>query len=182
MRAAWNGVSLSEPIVGAEGRTELDNFVDDNRAVRSDALRHGGPRRAAPARLLFCYQRMSNPIVTQRLGGVAMFVAATVIWFDSGFGWLPFVLLLFAFDVFMLGYLAGPKVGAAVYNVGHGLALPSISALVYVLTGVDWILALTCLWFAHIGIDFAFGYGLKPPEGFHATHLGTIGKRRPDVQ
>ena len=106
-----------------------------------------------------------------------MFIAATIAWFSSGFGWLPFVLLLFAFDLFMLGYLAGPSVGAAVYNLGHGLALPSLGALVYALTGIDWILALTCLWFAHIGIDFALGYGLKLPEGFRSTHLGTIGRR-----
>ena len=106
-----------------------------------------------------------------------MFVAATVAWFSSGFGWLPFVLLLFAFDLFMLGYLAGPKVGAAVYNLGHGLALPSLSAVVYLLSGTDWWLALACLWFAHIGMDYAFGYGLKFAEGFQATHLGVIGKR-----
>src|SRR5690606_1415945 len=51
---------------------------------------------------------MSSPVFTQRLGGAAMFAAATVAWFTAGFGWLPFVLLLFAFDLFMLGYLAGP--------------------------------------------------------------------------
>lgn len=121
---------------------------------------------------------MSSPIVTQRLGGAAMFGAATAASFTSGFGWLPFVLLLFAFDVFMLGYLAGPKVGAFTYNLGHGLALPSLSAVLYLLTGVDLVLALTCLWFAHIGLDYALGYGLKFPEGFQRTHLGPIGPRR----
>lgn len=107
-----------------------------------------------------------------------MFVAASVAWFASGFGWLPFVLLLFAFDLFMLGYLAGPRVGAAVYNLGHGLALPSLAALGHVLTGSAWLLALACLWFAHIGLNFALGYGLKLPEGFQQTHLGPIGRRR----
>lgn len=107
-----------------------------------------------------------------------MFIAATVLWFSSGFGWLPFVLLLFAFDLFMLGYLAGPRVGAAVYNLGHGLLLPSVSGVAYALTGIDWLLALTCLWFAHVGIDYAFGYGLKFPDSFHKTHLGGIGTTR----
>lgn len=105
-----------------------------------------------------------------------MFVAATIAWFNSGFGWLPFVLLLFAFDLFMLGYLAGPRIGATVYNLGHGLALPSIGAIVYLFSGQQFVLALTCLWFAHIGIDYALGYGLKNPEGFQSTHLGRIGK------
>ena len=107
-----------------------------------------------------------------------MFIGATTMWFGSGFGWLPFVLLLFAFDLFMLGYLAGPRVGAAVYNLGHGLTLPGLAAAAYALTGIDWVLALTCLWLAHIGIDYAFGYGLKHPESFHDTHLGAIGKGR----
>ena len=121
---------------------------------------------------------MSSPVFTQRLGGAAMFAAATVAWFTAGFGWLPFVLLLFAFDLFMLGYLAGPKVGAAVYNLGHGLALPSLSAVAYLLSGNQFVLALTCLWFAHIGIDYALGYGLKNPDGFQSTHLGAIGRAR----
>lgn len=121
---------------------------------------------------------MSDPITTQRLGGAVMFIAATIAWFTSGFGWLPFVLLLFAFDLFMLGYLAGPRVGAAVYNLGHGLALPSLSAVAYLFTGDQFVLGLTCLWFAHIGIDYAFGYGLKKPEGFQYTHLGRIGGAR----
>jgi|SRR5690554_3371304 len=120
---------------------------------------------------------MSDPVMTQRLGGAALFVAATVAWFVSGFGWLPYVLLLFAFDLSMLGYLAGPRVGAAIYNLGHGFLLPSLSAMAYLLTGVDWVLALTCLWFAHIGIDTALGYGLKFPTSFQVTHLGRIGKK-----
>ena len=107
-----------------------------------------------------------------------MFIASTAVWFASGFGWLPYVLLLFAFDLFMLGYLAGPRAGAAAYNLGHGLLLPSLSAAVYVPTGNDWLLGLACLWFAHIGIDYALGYGLKFPESFQRTHLGDIGKAR----
>lgn len=119
---------------------------------------------------------MLGPITTQRLGGAALFAAATAVWFTSGFGWLLYVLLLFAFDVFMLGYLAGPRVGAAVYNLGHGFLLPGVSALLYALTGTPWLLALASLWFAHIGVDYAFGYGLKSPESFHKTHLGDIGQ------
>lgn len=39
-------------------------------------------------------------------------------------------------------------------------------------------IAATAVWFARIGIDYAFGYGLKFPESFHKTHLGDIGKGR----
>ena len=36
--------------------------------------------------------------------------------------------------------------------------------------------ALALIWFVHIGVDRMLGYGLKYPEGFKLTHLGTIGK------
>lgn len=35
--------------------------------------------------------------------------------------------------------------------------------------------ALGELWVAHAGFDRMLGYGLKSPEGFTVTHLGTIG-------
>jgi hypothetical protein len=31
------------------------------------------------------------------------------------------------------------------------------------------------IWFAHIGMDRALGYGLKYETGFNDTHLGRIG-------
>lgn len=120
---------------------------------------------------------MTNPVTVQRIGGAATYLAGTVIWFSSGFGWLPYVLLLFAFDLCMLGYLAGPRTGAVAYNLGHGALLPSLVVVAYVLTGADWLLPLACLWFAHIGIDYALGYGLKTAESFQATHLGEIGRK-----
>jgi hypothetical protein len=37
--------------------------------------------------------------------------------------------------------------------------------------------AVAIVWFAHIGLDRALGYGLKYADGFQHTHLGTIGRR-----
>lgn len=37
---------------------------------------------------------------------------------------------------------------------------------------------LALIWFAHIGMDRALGYGLKYPSGFRETHLGRIGAPR----
>lgn len=34
-------------------------------------------------------------------------------------------------------------------------------------------------WAFHIGVDRALGYGLKLPDAFTHTHLGWIGKDRP---
>ena len=32
------------------------------------------------------------------------------------------------------------------------------------------------VWFAHIGMDRALGFGLKHTSGFQDTHLGRIGR------
>lgn len=118
---------------------------------------------------------MTDPTRVQRLEGAALLTAATVTYFAAGFGWLVFVLLFFAFDLSALGYLGGPRLGAALYNIGHALVLPAVAAAAYALSGAPWLLALACLWIAHIGIDRMLGYGLKLPTGFAHTHLGVTG-------
>ena len=74
-------------------------------------------------------------------------------------------------------HFAGPRLGAAIYNLVHTYAL----ALVLVLAGFFGALpALTAaglILVAHIGIDRALGYGLKYATGFGDTHLGRIGRR-----
>jgi hypothetical protein len=44
-----------------------------------------------------------------------------------------------------------------------------------VLSGVQQLSALALVWFAHIGMDRALGYGLKYDDAFTHTHLGIIG-------
>lgn len=77
-----------------------------------------------------------------------------------------------------LGYLAGPRIGAALYNAAHlyagGLAL----ALVGLLAGSPATIAAGAVWLAHVGADRALGYGLKQPSDFRDTHLGRIGRDR----
>jgi hypothetical protein len=119
---------------------------------------------------------MNNPVVFQRIEGAAIFLAATAVYFHSHLNWLLYVLLLFAFDIFAAGYVINTRVGAAAYNLGHSMIFPSILAVVYIFHPSDFILGWACLWFAHIGIDRALGYGLKFSSSFHDTHLGRIGK------
>lgn len=117
-----------------------------------------------------------NPVHFQRLEGLAIFVVATWVYFDQGYAWWLYPLLLFAFDISMLGYVANNRIGAFCYNLGHSLIIPSALLLVYFLDPYDPLLVVTLLWFAHIGMDRAFGYGLKQEKGFKHTHLGVIGK------
>lgn len=121
---------------------------------------------------------MSQQITFQRLEGAAIFIAATITFFFLGFHWLVFVLLLFAFDIFMVGYLFNNKVGATVYNIGHSLILPCVAVAIALITDSRLLISLSLLWLAHIGLDRALGYGLKSNIGFRHTHLGVIGKKK----
>lgn len=99
---------------------------------------------------------------------------AIAIWVP-GAGWMPWLMLL-APDLAMVGYLAGPRVGAAVYNAAHLYAAGLILMLAGAATGHPPAIAAGALWMAHVGADRALGFGLKLPSGFRHTHLGHIGK------
>jgi len=103
--------------------------------------------------------------------------AAIVLYAMTGTSWWLFALLILAPDLSMLGYLAGPRVGAIAYNALHLLIVPLFLALAGYVLGSSMAMAIALIWIAHIAIDRALGYGLKLPSGFQDTHLGRIGRR-----
>jgi hypothetical protein len=113
-----------------------------------------------------------------RSEALAAFVAGVVLWLanDGALFWLLPALLLP--DISMLGYLAGPRVGALTYNAVHNWTL-ALAVL-----GLGWWLAIApalligAVLLAHVGMDRALGYGLKLPTSFQDTHLGRIGQKR----
>jgi hypothetical protein len=116
------------------------------------------------------------PRLFLRIEGAAALVAGAALYLHLG-GWVILLVpLLLLVDVSMLGYLAGPRVGALVYNVAHDWAL-GLAVL-----GLAWWLASPALALAgailvaHTGMDRVAGYGLKYPTAFGDTHLGRIGK------
>ena len=79
-------------------------------------------------------------------------------------------------DLSMLGYLAGPHVGAASYNLLHHKALAiAVGVAGWLLGQPVLVLAGTVLLF-HSAFDRLLGYGLKHATGFQDTHLGRAGK------
>jgi Domain of unknown function (DUF4260) len=117
------------------------------------------------------------PTVLLRAEGAGLAVVALVAYALVGAGWWLFAALLLAPDLSMLGYLAGPRVGARIYNAAHTTLGPLALGVVGVLAGHEVALSLSLIWLAHIGFDRAIGYGLKYPDRFQHTHLGTIGRR-----
>ena len=110
-----------------------------------------------------------------RLEGAVAFLLAISLYGQEGGSWLVFAALLFVPDISFVGYLAGPRVGAATYNVAHSYVGPLLLAATMLSLGTGLIPAL--VWAAHIGFDRALGYGLKYPTAFGDTHLGRIGRR-----
>lgn len=120
---------------------------------------------------------MTRTLTLLRLEGLALFAAGVVLYAALGGSWWLFLLLLFAPDLFMLGYLRGPRVGAAVYNLGHVTLVPVLVGLASYALGAPIGVQVAIIWLAHIGMDRMLGYGLKEPTGFQDTHLGRMGKR-----
>ncbi len=117
-----------------------------------------------------------TPRMLLRLEGAAVLVSAVLGYRALGASWLHFGLLLLTPDLALVGYLGGPRLGAAAYNAVHTYAAPCVlTALAYtnVVPGA-WPVCL--IWVAHIGMDRVFGLGLKFPSAFRDTHLGTVGR------
>lgn len=76
----------------------------------------------------------------------------------------------------MIGYLAGPRIGAASYNAAHTTVFPLLLLAASLGLGNAMAAGLALVWLAHIGLDRAVGYGLKYVSGFNDTHLGPLGR------
>ncbi len=90
---------------------------------------------------------------------------------------IVFILTLLLIDIFMIGYLVNNRLGAYVYNLGHTITLPLILGFTGYFIDSRYLLAVSLIWLAHIGMDRALGYGLKFESGFSDTSLGHIGKK-----
>ena len=115
----------------------------------------------------------------QRFEGAVILVIAIMLFWRTGapIPWWGAVLLFLAPDVSFAGYLAGPRVGAACYNMVHVYAFGLASFGLGSWIGSPVLSALGALWLGHSGFDRMLGYGLKSADGFGFTHLGRIGKQ-----
>ena len=109
-----------------------------------------------------------------RVEGAVVFLAASAAFVTLDGPWWLYLLLILAPDLGMLGYVAGPPIGARTYNLVHTYSLPLTLASVGWWRGSMLATLVALVWMAHIGIDRAVGYGLKYPTGFKDTHLDRL--------
>jgi hypothetical protein len=114
------------------------------------------------------------PGVLLRLEGLAILVAALVLYFDADFGWVLLVVLALAPDLSLAGYAFGQRVGAAAYDALHTEIGPIALASVGVVGDASSAVQIALIWLAHIGADRLLGYGLKYPAAFKDTHLQRV--------
>jgi hypothetical protein len=90
--------------------------------------------------------------------------------------WWVYLLLVAGPDISMLGYAAGPRVGAVAYNLFHSKALAVVIAWGgHFIPGMDGVFLAGVVLYGHASMDRIFGYGLKYSDHFKHTHLGWIG-------
>lgn len=115
-----------------------------------------------------------TPRLILRLEGLVFFAGAVAAYAELGAHWGIFAFLFLGPDLSMLAYLAGPRVGALVYNAAHTYVTPALVAGVLLLLDIR-IWPLTVIWVGHIGLDRMLGFGLKFSTAFRDTHLSRIG-------
>lgn len=108
------------------------------------------------------------------LEGLVVLIAALALYFDASYGWLLLLVLFLAPDLSMIGYLAGPDVGALAYDIVHTYTLPVALAVVGVVWDASTATQIALIWAAHIGMDRLLGFGLKYPTAFKDTHLQRV--------
>jgi len=121
---------------------------------------------------------VTNPVVAAilRAEQLATFAAGAVVWLANGGPPLLLIPAWLAVDLSMVGYLAGPRVGAITYNAAHNLVLPLALLGAGWWTDTGWLILASAALLTHVGLDRTLGYGLKLPTDFRDTHLGRIGR------
>ena len=106
--------------------------------------------------------------------GAAVAAAAVALYFHGDNPWWLLAALVLAPDLSMIGYVAGPTVGAAAYDAVHTYVWPIALSAIGVIAHAEIAVELGLIWLTHIGVDRAIGYGLKYPTRFKDTHLQRV--------
>lgn len=111
---------------------------------------------------------------TLRTEELLMFILSIYLFSLYDFSWWLYPALLLLPDIGMIGYLFNTQTGAITYNLFHHKGIAIVIFLIGAFTAVSWIILSGIILFGHSSMDRFFGFGLKYPDSFKHTHLGTI--------
>ena len=128
---------------------------------------------------------LARPAAMLRVEGATMLAGSVLLYWANGGSWWLFALLLLAPDLSMLGYLAGPRVGAVVYNAFHSYPLPAALGLVGLFVGAPLAVGSVGVVRPHRhgpadGLRVEVPHGLQghpPAKGLRVVDLGSLGAR-----
>jgi hypothetical protein len=116
------------------------------------------------------------PMLFLRSEGLVLFAGSLAVFFGGlDETWWLVPMLLFLPDVAMVAHAQSHWAGAVAYNLAHSYPGPALLGVLAVLAQSTVGQGVAVIWFAHIGMDRALGYGLKYDTDFTDTHLGRIG-------
>ncbi|NVO31680.1 DUF4260 domain-containing protein [Hymenobacter lapidiphilus] len=116
-----------------------------------------------------------------KLEELAELLVATLVFAHLPYPWWQLPALFLLPDLGMVGYLAGPRLGAFTYNLLHHKALALVVGTAGWALGQPLLLLAGTVLLFHSAFDRLLGYGLKYATGFRHTHLGMVGRTEPSV-
>lgn len=106
---------------------------------------------------------------------LAFFIGAVLLFgLATSYSWWMFALLFFLPDISIAAYLINTKAGTWVYNLFHHKGIMIGLILTGYFAEAELLLAIGIVFVGHASFDRVFGYGLKLPDDFKHTHLGSI--------
>jgi hypothetical protein len=105
---------------------------------------------------------------------VAMLALSVFLFMQLHFEWWWYLVLFFAPDISMIGYLVNTKIGAYSYNLFHHKAVGIIIGVLGFYLHQEFYMLAGIIIFGHSAFDRIFGFGLKYTDSFKNTHLGKI--------
>ncbi|MBS0635835.1 MAG: DUF4260 domain-containing protein [Verrucomicrobia bacterium] len=117
---------------------------------------------------------LTKPTVLLRLEALFLFCVCLYVYSYLDGSWMLFFATFLIPDVSLLGYVVGPKTGASLYNIFHTELWSALLLGASLYFSMPLLLLLAIIWFSHINLDRLLGIGLKYPDSFKHTHLGTL--------
>lgn len=113
---------------------------------------------------------------TLKIEELAQFILGIFLFSQLDYAWWWFPVLILTPDIGVIGYLINAKIGAFIYNIFHNKAIAVFIGLIGFYFNSSLLILIGVILFSHSALDRIFGYGLKYPDSFKNTHLGSIGK------
>lgn len=115
---------------------------------------------------------MSAVQMTLRAEGAVVAGGAIAAYFFLGtHPWWLILALFLVPDLAFVVYFINKAAGIAAYNLVHNYMLPVGLTVASLYTGWNLGLSLALIWFFHIGVDRAVGYGIKYVGESKDTHI-----------